>query len=76
MNTTTANVELRQEPVSCRAWAEQSTVFINLHDGRSIGFPASRFRRLREATNEELGEVKVEVNGFALRWEHLGFAKQ
>ncbi|MDH3504546.1 MAG: DUF2442 domain-containing protein [Nitrospirota bacterium] len=41
------------------------------YDGRIIGFPASRFRRLREATNEELGEVKVEVNGYALRWENL-----
>ena len=71
MNTTTANVELRQEPVACRAWAEQRTIFIELYDGRIIGFPASRFRRLREATNEELGEVKVEVNGYALRWENL-----
>ncbi len=71
MNTTTVNVELRQEPVACRAWAERSTIFIELYDGRIVGFPASRFRRLREATNEELGEVKVEVNGFALRWEHL-----
>jgi len=71
MNTTAANVDLRQEPVACRAWAEQRTIFIELYDGRIVGFPASRFRRLREATNEELREVKVEVNGFALRWEHL-----
>jgi len=49
----------------------QRTIFIELYDGRIVGFPASRFRRLREATNEELGEVKVEVNGFALRWERL-----
>ena len=71
MNTTTANVELRQEPVACRAWTEQRTIFIELYDGRIIGFPASRFRRLRKATNEELGEVKIEVNGSALRWESL-----
>jgi len=71
MTTTTANVELRQEPVACRAWVEQRTIFIELYDGRIVGFPASRFRRLREGTNEELGEVKVEVNGFALRWERL-----
>ena len=55
MNTTTANVELEQEPVACRAWTEQRTIFIELYDGRIIGFPASRFRRLRKATNEELG---------------------
>lgn len=71
MNTTTPNVELQHEPVACRAWTEQRTVFIELYDGRIVGFPASRFRRLREATDEELGEVKVAVNGFALRWEHL-----
>lgn len=71
MNPITENVELRQEPVACRAWTEQRTVFIELHDGRIVGFPASRFRRLREATNEELREVKVEVNGVALRWENL-----
>jgi hypothetical protein len=71
MNTTTANVELRQEPVACRVWAEQRTIFIELYDGRIVGFPASRFRRLRKATNEELGEVKVEVNGYALRWENI-----
>lgn len=71
MNTTTANVELEQEPVACRAWTEQRTIFIELYDGRIIGFPSSRFRKLRKATNEELGEVKVEVNGYALRWESL-----
>jgi hypothetical protein len=52
-------------------WAEQRTIFIELYDGRIVGFPASRFRRLRKATNEELGEVKVEVNGYALRWENI-----
>ena len=71
MNTITDNLELRQEPVACRAWTEQRTVFIELHDGRIFGFPASRFRRLREATDEELREVKVEVNGFALRWNKI-----
>lgn len=71
MNTTTANVDLEQDPVACRAWTEQRTIFIELYDGRIIGFPASRFRKLRKATNEELGEVKVEVNGYALRWENL-----
>ena len=71
MSTITSEVELRQEPVACRVWTEQRSIFIELHDGRIVGFPASRFRRLREATDEELSEVKLEVNGFALRWENL-----
>ena len=40
-------------------------------DGRIIGFPGDRFRILKQATNEQLAAVKVEVNGYALRWEEL-----
>lgn len=46
-------------------------VFVELHDGRIVGFPADRFRILSKATEEQLSKVKVEVNGFALRWEEL-----
>ncbi|NKB66556.1 MAG: DUF2442 domain-containing protein [Candidatus Latescibacteria bacterium] len=60
-----------QEPAACRVWTEKRTVFIELHDGRFFGFPASRFRRLRHAADEELAEAKIEVNGFALRWGKL-----
>jgi len=42
-----------------------------LSDGRIIGFPGDRFRILKQATNEQLAAVKVEVNGYALRWEEL-----
>lgn len=58
MRTIIDNVELLQEPVACRAWSEQRTIFVELHDGRIVGFPASRFRGLRDATDEELREVK------------------
>ena len=40
-------------------------------DGRIIGFPGDRFRILKEATNDQLAAVKLEVNGYALRWEEL-----
>jgi hypothetical protein len=46
-------------------------VFIELSDGRIVGFPASRFRRLKEAPDDLLRRVKVELNGYALRWEEL-----
>jgi hypothetical protein len=42
---------------------------MELTDGRVISFPASRFRRLAQASNQELSEVQIEVGGFALRWE-------
>ena len=59
------------EPLATTAWVENHTVFLKLSDERIFGFPASRFRRLKEAPEDLLRKVKVEVNGFALRWEEL-----
>lgn len=59
------------EPAAIRAWAEQRTVFVELTDGRIIGFPANRFPLLAQASDEELKEVTIRLNGFALRWEKL-----
>jgi hypothetical protein len=39
-------------------------IFVELTDGRVVGFPADRFKRLSKASEEELKEVKVEVNGY------------
>ncbi|MEK7249906.1 MAG: DUF2442 domain-containing protein, partial [Bacteroidota bacterium] len=39
--------------------------------GRIVAFPADRYFILKRATDEELKEVKLRVNGFALRWEKL-----
>ena len=46
-------------------------VFLELTDGRIVGFPANRFRRLRDATTEQLAKATLELNGYALRWEEL-----
>jgi len=70
MKSTTAENELA-EPAAIRAWAEQRTIFIELTDGRIIGFPADRFRILAKATDDQLKEVTLRLNGFALRWEEL-----
>ena len=59
------------EAVAMRAWAEARMIFMELTDGRIVAFPAARFTRLKSATDEQLKAVKVEVNGFALRWEEL-----
>jgi hypothetical protein len=59
------------EPAALRAWAEGRMIFIELTDGRIIGFPADRFKILKNATEEQLKEVKVRLNGYALRWEIL-----
>ena len=67
MSTVIANTE----PLAVKAWVENRVVYLKLSDSRIFGFPASRFLRLKEAPDELLSKVKVEVNGFALRWEEL-----
>lgn len=46
-------------------------VFVELTDGRQIGFPADRFRLLRAASEEQLREVRLRLDGSALRWDEL-----
>ena len=59
------------EPAAIRAWAEGRLIYIELTDGRIIGFPADRFKLLAQATVEQLAQVQLRLNGFALRWEEL-----
>jgi hypothetical protein len=69
--STTVNPMMTIESVAIRAWADKRMIYVELIDGRIIGFPGDRFRILKQATNEQLATVKVEVNGYALRWEEL-----
>jgi hypothetical protein len=71
MSTIIDEPHVAVEPVALRAWAEGRTIFVELHDGRIIGFPADRFRILAAAKDEQLARVQIEVNGYALRWEEL-----
>jgi hypothetical protein len=71
MSISTVEVGTEAEPVAVRAWVDGRTVFVELTDGRIVGFPASRFRRLKQASDEQLRNVSLEVNGYALRWEEL-----
>ena len=71
MSTSSIESVRAVEPAASRVWAEKRMIFLELTDGRIIGFPASRFRRLKDASNEELSKVELRLNGFALRWEHL-----
>jgi len=71
MKSTAVNYQIPTEPAAIKAWAEGRTIYIELTDGRIIGFPANRFKILKEASSEELKEVSLRLNGFALRWENL-----
>ena len=59
------------EPAAIRVWAESRTIYIELTDSRIVGFPADRFKLLSRATDDQLKEVEIRLDGFALRWENL-----
>ena len=59
------------EFVATRVWVVGRTVFMELTDGRQIGFPAARFTRLAAATDEQLSQVTLRLGGSAMRWEAL-----
>lgn len=59
------------EHCATRVWVSGRIVFIELTDGRQIGFPAARFKLLRDASEEQLKQVALRANGTALRWEEL-----
>ncbi len=59
------------EPLAIKVWAEQRMIYLELTDGRIFGFPADRFRILSQATDDQLKKVRLEVGGYALRWEEL-----
>ncbi len=71
MSTTVVEPVMASECAALRAWVEGRMVFLELTDGRIVGFPADRFPRLRNASSEQLQQVTLEVDGFALRWEAL-----
>jgi hypothetical protein len=71
MSTIARDANIEVEPAAIRVWVEKRTVFLELTDGRIVGFPADRFKILSAASDEALQEVQLELNGYALRWEKL-----
>jgi hypothetical protein len=53
------------------AVVEGGFVRVRLEDGREIGFPASKNRRLREATPVQLANIEIICNGTGLHWPDL-----
>jgi hypothetical protein len=70
MPSTAAKTEI-VEPTAIRVWVKKRTIFVELTDGRIVGFPADRFKLLSQATEDQLQEVTLRLNGYALRWENL-----
>lgn len=61
MNFIATEKEVTTEPTAVKAWAEGRTIFVELTDGRIIGFPADRFKILKQASDKELKEVSLRV---------------
>ena len=59
------------EPIALNAWSVGRTIYIELTDGRTVSFPADRFKILSKAKDDDLKEVSIRLNGYALRWEKL-----
>ena len=71
MSSTSIESLREVQPAASRVWVERRMVFLELTDGRIVGFPASRFKRLIEASDADLSKVELRLDGFALRWEGL-----
>ena len=65
------DVQMDVEPAAVQVWVKKRMIYIELTDGRVVGFPADRFKILKNASDEQLKDVKLRLNGFALRWEKL-----
>lgn len=59
------------EPIAQNVWCNGRIVIVELTDGRTVSFPADRFKILAAATDEQLKEVSIRLNGYALRWDNL-----
>lgn len=59
------------EPSAINVWTEKRIIYMELTDGRIFGFPADRFKILRNANEEQLKKVQIRLDGYALRWEDL-----
>ena len=66
-----SSTDARIEAQATRVWTHGRMVFVELTDGRQVGFPADRFKLLRATTEDQLRDVQLRLDGHALRWEAL-----
>jgi Protein of unknown function (DUF2442) len=67
MNDSIRELQARAKEV----FAENGYICIRLEDEREIRFPASKNRRLRNASPEQLGNIELICNGTGLHWPDL-----
>ena len=57
--------------VAVRCWIENRRICIELSDQRLLSFPADKYPLLANASRDELAQVRLRLQGRALRWETL-----
>jgi hypothetical protein len=67
MKHSIAELELK----AVKVWIEDRTICLRLADEREIRFPASKNRRLRKASSNQLGRVELICDGTGLHWPDL-----
>ncbi len=66
-----AEIPTRSKVCATKVWVDSRIVFIELADERILGFPANRFKILKTASDSDLAEVCLRLDGTALRWDKL-----
>ncbi len=60
-----------EEPIAVKAWVKERVVYVALRDERVVSFPDHKFTRLKAASDDNLGKVRIRAQGTALRWEEI-----
>jgi len=50
---------------------KSQSIIVQLSDGRSVSVPIAWFKRLRQATQEQLNNYELSPAGCAIHWEEL-----
>lgn len=58
-------------PTALKCWVEGRRVWLELSDQRIMSFPAAKYPLLAKASETDLVQVTLRVQGRALRWETL-----
>jgi hypothetical protein len=66
-----SNSVVEREARAQRVWVEAGRICVRLDDEREIRFPATKNRRLRAASPEQLAHIEIICNGTGLHWPDL-----
>lgn len=65
------NVQQNSDPRAESVRFDSDSMIVRLRDRRFVRVPIATYRRLREATPEQLTHVHISPSGVSLRWPNL-----